>query len=136
MTLGNAAAARVRLIVWCKACGRRVEPDAAEMAERYGADSAVPEWRERLVCSRCGSRNVEHRGDRDRAAVALTGPRSISQRTALDPACVKTRTAGLRFTKFSRFSAVFDRCRLSGAQKFVSDTPLSDNFRVFTQSGP
>jgi len=74
MTLGNAAAARVRLIVWCKACGRRVEPDAAEMAERYGADSAVPEWRERLVCSRCGSRNVEHRGDRDRAAVALTAP--------------------------------------------------------------
>jgi dipeptidase len=34
MTLGNAAAARVRLIVWCKACGHRVEPDAAEMAER------------------------------------------------------------------------------------------------------
>jgi hypothetical protein len=37
MTLGNAAAARVRLIVWCKARGHRVEPDAAEMAERYGA---------------------------------------------------------------------------------------------------
>jgi hypothetical protein len=34
MTLQNAAAARVRLIVWCKACGHRVEPDAAEMAER------------------------------------------------------------------------------------------------------
>jgi hypothetical protein len=42
MTLGNAAAARVRLIVWCKACGHRVEPDAAEMAGRYGADTAVP----------------------------------------------------------------------------------------------
>ena len=43
MTLGNAAAARVRLIMWCKACGHRVEPDAAEMAERYGAETTVPE---------------------------------------------------------------------------------------------
>ena len=31
MTLGNAAAARVRLIVWCKACGHQDEPDAADM---------------------------------------------------------------------------------------------------------
>jgi hypothetical protein len=37
MTLGNAAAARVRLIVWCKACGHRAEPDPAEIAKRYGA---------------------------------------------------------------------------------------------------
>ena len=58
MTLGKAAAPRVPLIVWCKACGRRVEPDAAEMAERYGAETTVPEWRERLVCSQCGSRDV------------------------------------------------------------------------------
>jgi hypothetical protein len=27
MTLGNAAAARFRLIVWCKGCKRQVEPD-------------------------------------------------------------------------------------------------------------
>jgi len=59
MTLGNAAAAHVRLIVWCKACGRQVEPDPAEMAERYGTEMTVPDWRERLVCSRCGSRNVD-----------------------------------------------------------------------------
>jgi hypothetical protein len=45
MTFGNAAAARVRLIVWCKACGHRVEPDAAGMAARSGAKTAVPEWR-------------------------------------------------------------------------------------------
>ena len=31
MTLGNAAAARVRLIVWCKACSHQVEPDPAEL---------------------------------------------------------------------------------------------------------
>jgi hypothetical protein len=34
MTLGNAAAARVRLIVWCKECRQQVEPDPAEMAAR------------------------------------------------------------------------------------------------------
>ena len=41
MTLRNAAAARVRLIVWCKECGHQVEPDPAEMAQRYGAEIAV-----------------------------------------------------------------------------------------------
>ena len=59
MTLGNAAAARVRLIVWCKACGHQVEPDPAEMAQRYGAETAVPEWCRRLVCSACGSRKID-----------------------------------------------------------------------------
>jgi anaerobic selenocysteine-containing dehydrogenase len=34
MTLGNAAAAHVRLIVWCNECQHRIEPDAAEMAAR------------------------------------------------------------------------------------------------------
>ena len=48
-----------RLIVWCKACGHQVETDAAEMAERYGVETTVPEWRERLECFRCGSRNVD-----------------------------------------------------------------------------
>jgi Zn finger protein HypA/HybF involved in hydrogenase expression len=59
MTLGNAAAARVRLIVWCKACGHRVEPDAAELARRHGTETTVPEWHERLVCYQCGSRDVD-----------------------------------------------------------------------------
>ena len=59
MTLGNAAAAHVRLIVWCRDCGHQVEPDPAELARRYGADMSVPDWRERLVCSRCGSRHVD-----------------------------------------------------------------------------
>jgi hypothetical protein len=59
MTLGNAAKAGVRLIVWCRVCGRQVEPDPSEMAERHGAETAVLEWRERLVCSGCGSRQVD-----------------------------------------------------------------------------
>ena len=59
MTLGNAAAAGVRLIVWCLDCRHQVEPDPAEMAERYGAEMKVPAWRGRLVCARCGSRRVD-----------------------------------------------------------------------------
>jgi hypothetical protein len=59
MTLGGASAAGVRLIVWCRDCRRRVEPDPAELAERYGAATAVLEWKGRLVCSGCGSRRVD-----------------------------------------------------------------------------
>jgi hypothetical protein len=59
MTLGNAAAAHLRLIVWCRDCRHQVEPDPAEMAERYGVETTVPDWSERLLCSRCGSRNVD-----------------------------------------------------------------------------
>ena len=55
---GAAAVAQVRLIVWCKACQHQVEPDPAEMAARYGADTSVLDWRERLVCSESGCREV------------------------------------------------------------------------------
>jgi len=60
MTLGNAAAAaQVRLIVWCLDCHRQVEPDPAEMAERHGAEMSVLDWRKRLMCSECGSRRID-----------------------------------------------------------------------------
>jgi hypothetical protein len=59
MTFGNAAAAHVRLIVWCLDCQHQVEPDPAEMAERYGADMTVPDWHARLVCFECGSGRVD-----------------------------------------------------------------------------
>jgi hypothetical protein len=59
MTLGSAAVADVRLIVRCRECGRQVEPDPAEMAARYSAETPVPDWRERLVCSRCGCGQVD-----------------------------------------------------------------------------
>jgi hypothetical protein len=36
-----------------------IEADAAQIAERRGADTAALEWRERLVCSACGSHNVD-----------------------------------------------------------------------------
>jgi hypothetical protein len=59
ITLGNAAAGRARFIVWRKARGHRVEPDPAEIAPQYGAETTVLDWRERLVCSQCGSRNID-----------------------------------------------------------------------------
>jgi hypothetical protein len=59
MTLSNAAEARVRLIGWCRDCGHQSEPDPVEQAHRYGEQTPVPEWRERLVCSKCGSRTVD-----------------------------------------------------------------------------
>jgi hypothetical protein len=59
MTLGGAAAAGVRLIVWCRDCRHQVEPDPAEMAERYGAETTVLDWKARLVCTGCGRRKVD-----------------------------------------------------------------------------
>jgi hypothetical protein len=37
----------------------QVEPDPAEMAIRYGAETPVLDWRERLLPSPCGSRQVD-----------------------------------------------------------------------------
>jgi hypothetical protein len=53
------AAAGVRLIVWCRDWGHQVEPDPAEMVEHYGAEITVPEWRGRLVCGKCDSREID-----------------------------------------------------------------------------
>ena len=75
MTLGGAAAAHVRFIVWCKDCQHQVEPDPAEMAARYGAETPVLDWRERLVCSRGGSRQADMVMTGTQAATRLTPAR-------------------------------------------------------------
>jgi hypothetical protein len=59
MTLESAAAAHLRLVVWCKACKHQSELDPAEQARWYGPETPVLEWRGRLVCSQCGSRSVD-----------------------------------------------------------------------------
>ena len=62
MTIGNAASARVRLIVWwflrgaarlhrVLDCGHQVEPEPAEMARQSGPEISVLDWCKRLVCS-------------------------------------------------------------------------------------
>lgn len=59
LTLGQALAAKVRLIVWCKGCGHQVEPDVAALVERHGEDVTVIDWAARLRCSACGGREVD-----------------------------------------------------------------------------
>jgi rubredoxin len=58
-TLGSTAAASARIVVWCRACNYQVEPDPAEQAQRYGAETSVHDWHKRLVCSRCGGREID-----------------------------------------------------------------------------
>jgi hypothetical protein len=76
MTLGNAAANHVRIIVWCKACQQQIEPDPAEMSSRYGAETSVLDWRERLICSRCGGWDID---------MVLTGTRRWSEPSGDQP---------------------------------------------------
>jgi hypothetical protein len=59
MTLSVAAAAQVRLIVWCKACQHQVEPDPAEIAARYGGYSVLDCARADGIFRECGSRKAD-----------------------------------------------------------------------------
>jgi hypothetical protein len=67
MTLGCATAVGVPLIVWVQSLPASGRARSAEMAARYGADTSVLDWRKRLVCSECGSREVDYGGERDGA---------------------------------------------------------------------
>jgi len=58
MTLSNAVAAHVCPIVWCRDCGQQVELDPAEHVQGYGAETSILDWRERVVCSEYGSREI------------------------------------------------------------------------------
>ena len=79
MTLGDAAGAQVRLIVWCKACQHQVEPDPAEMATRYGAGTSVLVWRGRLT---------QERGWSDHSLVRNTIAKSETTAVRLQKACM------------------------------------------------
>ena len=76
MTLGTAAAAQVRLIVWCKGCGYQGEPEPAELSLRYGSNTTVLDWRERLVCSKYGGREVDFVAS---GTPAISGTRKIAR---------------------------------------------------------
>src|SRR5436305_107867 len=61
-TLGSAALAHLRLIVWCKGCRHQVEiaTEAIEaLAKQHGAETTLADWAARLRCSGCGSRDVD-----------------------------------------------------------------------------
>jgi hypothetical protein len=59
MTLGQAFAAKVRLIVWCKSCGHQAKPDVATQVAQHGATMSIPDWARFLRCSICGEREVD-----------------------------------------------------------------------------
>ena len=59
MTLGQALAAKVQLIVWCKSCGHQVEPNISVTLARYGEGVTVIDWVERFPCSPGGGREVD-----------------------------------------------------------------------------
>ena len=72
LTRGQAVAARGRLIVWCRACQHRLEPDTAAVAEEHGAATTVLVFGKAaevpgVRCARCGLR-----GERDGAVGAAT----------------------------------------------------------------
>jgi hypothetical protein len=94
MPLRNAARPRVRLIVWCKECGHQIEPDPAEMAARYGAGTPALDWRKRLVCSRCGSRQVDMVAQVKCARSPLLPPRIMSRQTVHCSSLVVAPTEG------------------------------------------
>jgi hypothetical protein len=59
MTLSAAAAAQIRLTVLMPGLGRPKSNPTPPMAARSGAETPVLNWRERLVCSKCGSREID-----------------------------------------------------------------------------
>ena len=59
LTLGQALAAQVRLIVWCKSCNHRAEPDIAIQVAPHGSGMPVIDWARLLRCTECGARDAD-----------------------------------------------------------------------------
>src|SRR5205823_3934272 len=59
LSLGQALAAHVRLIVWCRSCNHRAEPDIATQVAQHGAGMPVPDWARLLRCTECGERDAD-----------------------------------------------------------------------------
>ena len=59
LTLGQAVTAKVRLIVWCKTCQHRFEPNTAALAQ-HGGETTVLRWASRLRCSQYGARDADY----------------------------------------------------------------------------
>jgi hypothetical protein len=59
LTLGQALAAHFRLIVWCKSCNHRAEPDVATQVAQHGAGMTVIDWARLLHCTECAERDPD-----------------------------------------------------------------------------
>jgi hypothetical protein len=59
ITLDEAAKTTAQMFVWCRTCGHQNQTDPAGLAQQLGDKTSLRAWRVRLVCSQCGSRDVE-----------------------------------------------------------------------------
>jgi hypothetical protein len=59
MTLGQALAAKVRLMVWRKRWQHQAERDVTNQVALYGGDTTVLDWTRRLRCSACAGRELD-----------------------------------------------------------------------------
>ena len=59
LTLGQALAAQVRIIAWCKSCNHRAEPDIGTQIAHHGAGMPVIDWARLLRCTECGVRDAD-----------------------------------------------------------------------------
>jgi len=59
MTLGQALAAQVQLIVWCKSCNHRADPDIATQIAQHGSGMTVIDWARLLRCTECSAREAD-----------------------------------------------------------------------------
>jgi hypothetical protein len=59
LTLGQAAKVGVRIMVWCKACQHRDDPDMAVQVAHCGEGMTVIDWARLLRCSACGVRDAD-----------------------------------------------------------------------------
>jgi hypothetical protein len=55
----------------------------AEQAQRYGAELSVLEWRDRLVCSRCGTRQIDMVVTGERWLIPRPGQRGADPNAAV-----------------------------------------------------
>jgi hypothetical protein len=75
-TVGPTAAAHLTLIVNCRQCHRQAAR-FADLVARYGPHLTLPDWAARLVCSSCGSRDIDFVvfGSGNRTGIGQTNPR-------------------------------------------------------------
>ena len=59
LTLGQALAANVGIIAWCKSCNHRAEPDIATQVAHHGTGMPVIDWARLLRCTECGARDTD-----------------------------------------------------------------------------
>ena len=60
-TLGNLKDQELDVLAWCNACGHNAVLALGPLVDRLGRDHPVPDVRQVMRCSECGSREVDTR---------------------------------------------------------------------------